>query len=95
MSKLQLLESHIKNELIEKSQLVRTQSNFEESLLSSLKPLNSASIACGASVFEVCLKVPAWASQVGCHSQFVFYMCVCVCVWFALISVILGLVQYL
>nr|CAD1825493.1 unnamed protein product [Ananas comosus var. bracteatus] len=63
----QLLESHIKNELIEKSQLVRTQSNIEESKLSSLKPLNSASIACGASVFEVCLKVPAWASQVLKH----------------------------
>lgn len=84
MSKLQLLESHIKNELIEKSQLVRTQSNSEESKLSSLKPLNSASIACGASVFEVCLKVPAWASQVGfipffivIHNLFSIYVCLC------------------
>ncbi|GLT74225.1 hypothetical protein SLA2020_460330 [Shorea laevis] len=60
----QLLENHIKNELIENSQLVHAQSSSEESKLSSSEPRRSASIACGASVFEVCLKVPTWASQV-------------------------------
>ncbi|GLT85655.1 hypothetical protein SLE2022_038390 [Rubroshorea leprosula] len=60
----QLLENHIKNELIENSQLVHTQSSSEDRKLSSFEPRRSASIACGASVFEVCMKVPTWASQV-------------------------------
>ncbi|XVF88961.1 hypothetical protein PTKIN_Ptkin19aG0093400 [Pterospermum kingtungense] len=60
----QLLENHIKNELIEKSQLVHAQSSSDESKLPSSEPRRSASIACGASVFEVCMKVPTWASQV-------------------------------
>ncbi|XP_017983093.1 PREDICTED: AT-rich interactive domain-containing protein 4 [Theobroma cacao] len=60
----QLLENHIKNEIIEKSQLVHAQSSSEESKLPSSEPRRSASIACGASVFEVCMKVPTWASQV-------------------------------
>ncbi|KAG8487601.1 hypothetical protein CXB51_018243 [Gossypium anomalum] len=60
----QLLENHIKNELIEKSQLVHAQSSSEESKLPSSEPRKSTSIACGASVFEVCMKVPTWASQV-------------------------------
>ncbi|TYH61004.1 hypothetical protein ES332_D07G019700v1 [Gossypium tomentosum] len=60
----QLLENHIKNELIEKSQLVHAQSSSEESKLPSFEPRRSTSIACGASVFEVCMKVPTWASQV-------------------------------
>ncbi|XP_017645661.1 AT-rich interactive domain-containing protein 4-like [Gossypium arboreum] len=60
----QLLENHIKNELIEKSQLVHAQSSSEESKLPSSEPRRSTSIACGASVFEVCMKVPTWASQV-------------------------------
>lgn len=60
----QLLENLIKNELIENSQLVHAQSSSEESKSSSSEPRRSASIACGASVFEVCLKVPTWASQV-------------------------------
>ncbi|KAK9131528.1 hypothetical protein Sjap_012015 [Stephania japonica] len=60
----QLLESHIKNELIEKSQLVHALSDSEESKVFLSEPRTSASIACGATVCEVCLKVPAWASQV-------------------------------
>ncbi|MBA0756912.1 hypothetical protein Gotri_020048 [Gossypium trilobum] len=59
-----LLENHIKNELIEKSQLVHAQSSSEESKLPSFELRRSTSIACGASVFEVCMKVPTWASQV-------------------------------
>ncbi|KAI4344662.1 hypothetical protein L6164_011861 [Bauhinia variegata] len=60
----QLLENHIKKELIEKSQLVQALPNSEESKLSSSEPRRSASVACGASVFEVCMCVPTWASQV-------------------------------
>ncbi|XP_021894369.1 AT-rich interactive domain-containing protein 4 [Carica papaya] len=60
----QLLENHIKNEFIEKSQLVHALPNSEESKLVLSEPRKSASIACGASVFEVCMKVPTWASQV-------------------------------
>ncbi|KAG4144457.1 hypothetical protein ERO13_D05G038100v2 [Gossypium hirsutum] len=60
----QLLENHIKNELIENSQLVHAQSSSDESKVPSSEPRRSASIACGASVFEVCMKVPTWASQV-------------------------------
>lgn len=60
----QILENHIKNELIEKSQLVRALPSFDETKLPFSEPRKSASIACGASVFEVCLKVPTWASQV-------------------------------
>ncbi|PPR85114.1 hypothetical protein GOBAR_AA35577 [Gossypium barbadense] len=59
-----LLENHIKNELIENSQLVHAQSSSDESKMPSSEPRRSASIACGASVFEVCMKVPTWASQV-------------------------------
>ncbi|KAJ9168107.1 hypothetical protein P3X46_019670 [Hevea brasiliensis] len=60
----QLLENHIKNELIENSQLVHALPTSEESKLPTSEPRKSASIACGASVFEVSLKVPTWASQV-------------------------------
>ena len=60
----QILENHIKNELIEKSQLVRALPCCDETKLPFSEPRKSASIACGASVFEVCLKVPTWASQV-------------------------------
>ncbi|KAA8541586.1 hypothetical protein F0562_022738 [Nyssa sinensis] len=60
----QLLESHIKSEVIEKSQLVHALQNCEENKLSLSEPRRSASIACGATVFEVCMKVPTWASQV-------------------------------
>ena len=60
----QLLENHIKNELIENSQLVHALTSVEESQSPSSEPRKSASIACGASVFEVSMKVPTWASQV-------------------------------
>ncbi|KAE8718846.1 AT-rich interactive domain-containing protein 4 [Hibiscus syriacus] len=63
-SSTHLLENHIKNELIEKTHLVRAQSSSEESKLPPSEPRRSASIACGASVFEVSMKVPTWASQI-------------------------------
>ncbi|KAG2643619.1 AT-rich interactive domain-containing protein 4-like [Panicum virgatum] len=62
----QLLESHIKNEIIEKSQLVRALSNNEDKLSSS-EPLTSMSTACGASTFEVWMTLPKWAAQVLKH----------------------------
>ncbi|KAF8388676.1 hypothetical protein HHK36_025356 [Tetracentron sinense] len=60
----QLLENHIKSELIEKSQLVHALPSCEENKLPLSEPRKSSSVACGATVFEVCMKVPAWASQV-------------------------------
>lgn len=60
----QLLENHIKSEVIEKTQLVQAISNLEENKISLSEPRGSASIACGATVFEVSMKVPLWASQV-------------------------------
>ncbi|KAJ6825483.1 AT-rich interactive domain-containing protein 4 [Iris pallida] len=60
----QLLESHIKNELIEKSQLVHALPSCAETKPSLPDPLSFASVACGASVFEVFMKVPTWAAQV-------------------------------
>ncbi|KAJ8750972.1 hypothetical protein K2173_016153 [Erythroxylum novogranatense] len=57
----QFLENHIKNEIIETSKLVHAS---EDGKLPSSEPRKSASIACGASVFEVRIKVPTWASQV-------------------------------
>lgn len=69
----QLLENHIKNELIENSQLVHALPSSEESKLPMSEPRRSASIACGASVFEVSLKVPAWASQVTFSYLLHFY----------------------
>ncbi|OIV97332.1 hypothetical protein TanjilG_07084 [Lupinus angustifolius] len=59
-----LLENHIKKELIEKIQLVQAFPNDQQSKLSSSEPRRSASVACGSSVFEVCIRVPTWASQV-------------------------------
>ncbi|KAJ6826948.1 AT-rich interactive domain-containing protein 4 [Iris pallida] len=63
----QLLESHIKNELIEKSQLVHALPSCEETKPSLPDPLSFASVACGAPVFEVSMKVPTWAAQVLKH----------------------------
>ncbi|KAJ7951440.1 AT-rich interactive domain-containing protein 4-like [Quillaja saponaria] len=60
----QLLENHIKNEIIEKDQLVHAVINPEENKLPVSEPRKSASIACGATVFEVCMKLPQWALQV-------------------------------
>ncbi|KAK3133400.1 hypothetical protein QOZ80_6AG0536080 [Eleusine coracana subsp. coracana] len=61
-----LLESHIKNEIVEKSQLVRALPNSEDKQPSS-EPLTSMSIACGASTFEVWMTLPKWAAQVLKH----------------------------
>uniref|UniRef100_A0A7N0UY56 ARID domain-containing protein n=1 Tax=Kalanchoe fedtschenkoi TaxID=63787 RepID=A0A7N0UY56_KALFE len=58
------LENHIKNELVGKSQLVRALPRGEEKQISLSEPRKSSSIACGASVFDVSVKAPAWASQV-------------------------------
>ncbi|KAG2722509.1 hypothetical protein I3843_02G114400 [Carya illinoinensis] len=60
----QLLENHIKNEIIEKSQPVHTVPDGDENKITFSEPRRSASIACGATVFEVGMKVPTWASQV-------------------------------
>ncbi|URD93737.1 Phosphatidylinositol-4-phosphate 5-Kinase [Musa troglodytarum] len=63
----QLLECHIKSALIEKTQLVHAVPNNDDNKLSWLNPLNSVSIACGAPVFEVCMRMPTWAAQVLKH----------------------------
>jgi len=60
----QLLESHIKNEII-KSQLVRALSNGDDNKSSSAEPLPSMCLACGASTFEVWMTLPKWAAQVN------------------------------
>jgi hypothetical protein len=60
----QLLENHIKKELTENSQLVQAIPSHEQNKLPSYEPRRSASVACGSSVFEVCLRVPTWASLV-------------------------------
>lgn len=64
LSTLQLLESHIKNELIEKSPPVHALPSCEGSQSSSSEPRRSSSIACGSSAFEVHMKIPSWAAQV-------------------------------
>ncbi|XP_031092123.1 AT-rich interactive domain-containing protein 4-like [Ipomoea triloba] len=60
----QLLENHIKSEIIEKSQLVHGQPSPKEIRPPLSDPWRSASIACGATVFEVCMRAPMWALQV-------------------------------
>ncbi|EEC84628.1 hypothetical protein OsI_31490 [Oryza sativa Indica Group] len=62
----QLLESHIKDEIIEKSQLVHALPNNDDKL-SSIVPFTSMSTACGASTFEVWMTLPKWAAQVLKH----------------------------
>ena len=62
---LQQLENHIKKEAIEMAQLVQAVSSSEENKLPLSEPRTSASIAGGSTVFEVCLKAPTWALQVG------------------------------
>ncbi|KAL3839867.1 hypothetical protein ACJIZ3_024458 [Penstemon smallii] len=59
----QLLENHIKSEIVEKSQLIHALPNSDENKLIS-EPRRSVSVACGSAVFEVCMKVPTWATQV-------------------------------
>ncbi|XP_072992047.1 AT-rich interactive domain-containing protein 4-like isoform X1 [Typha latifolia] len=63
----QLLECHIKNELIENSQLVHAFPGCNDSKSDLSEPLRSVSIACGASAFEVWMTVPSWAAQVLKH----------------------------
>jgi hypothetical protein len=58
------LENHIKNEIIEKSQIVCAQLNSEANTEIISEPRRSASIACGANIFEVSMKLPQWALQV-------------------------------
>ncbi|KAK4741470.1 hypothetical protein SAY87_025058 [Trapa incisa] len=58
----QLLENHIKKEIIEKSQLVHAIINPDE-IVPIPEPRLSASVACGAKVFKVTMKVPLWTSQ--------------------------------
>ncbi|KAL9228482.1 hypothetical protein vseg_004060 [Gypsophila vaccaria] len=60
----QQLENHIKKEAIERSQLVQALPYSEENTPPSSNPRTSVSIACGATVFEVCLRAPSWALQV-------------------------------
>ncbi|CAH9098850.1 unnamed protein product [Cuscuta epithymum] len=61
----QLLENHIKREIIEKTRIVQAVPNGKERWLIPLpEPRRSVSIACGAATFEVCMRVPTWASQV-------------------------------
>ncbi|WOL02662.1 AT-rich interactive domain-containing protein 4-like [Canna indica] len=60
----QLLESHIKSELIEKNQIVHALPDCDKNKSSQFEPLPSVSIACGASAFEVRMKLPSWAAQV-------------------------------
>ncbi|KAA0059361.1 AT-rich interactive domain-containing protein 4-like [Cucumis melo var. makuwa] len=59
----QLFENYIKNEIIDRGELVQTLIDGEGSKHLS-EPRKSTSIACGATVFEVSLKVPSWASQI-------------------------------
>lgn len=59
-----LLENHIKSEIIENSTLVHVLPSDEENRPPISAPRRSMSVACGSEVFEVCMKVPMWASQV-------------------------------
>ncbi|MCD9645401.1 hypothetical protein HAX54_034279 [Datura stramonium] len=59
-----LLENHIKSEIIENSTLVHVLPSDEEIRPPISEPRRSMSVACGSEVFEVCMKVPMWASQV-------------------------------
>ncbi|CAH8361983.1 unnamed protein product [Eruca vesicaria subsp. sativa] len=60
----QLLENHIKHEVVEKIQLVHSVVNSDETKRVFSEPRRSASIACGTSVCEVSMQVPTWALQV-------------------------------
>ncbi|GAB2268918.1 AT-rich interactive domain-containing protein 4 [Dionaea muscipula] len=60
----QILEDHIKKEVIERSQLVHAIPYSEDSNITVSEPRKSDSIACGEAVFEVSMKIPTWASQV-------------------------------
>ncbi|XP_047337676.1 AT-rich interactive domain-containing protein 4-like [Impatiens glandulifera] len=60
----QLMENHIKSEVIEKSQLAHLLPEGEKDKMFHSHPRKSDAIACGATIFEVGMKVPTWASQV-------------------------------
>uniref|UniRef100_A0A0E0ECH6 Uncharacterized protein n=1 Tax=Oryza meridionalis TaxID=40149 RepID=A0A0E0ECH6_9ORYZ len=60
----ELLDKHIKKELIESHRLVRVVSVCEDDGPSSAEPLTSMSVASGASTFEVLMTLPKWAAQV-------------------------------
>ncbi|KAI5679503.1 hypothetical protein M9H77_00730 [Catharanthus roseus] len=60
----QMLENHIKSEVIDNTCLVHALPTSEENKPRLSEPRRSVSIACGASVYEVCVKLPNWASQV-------------------------------
>ncbi|KAL9267179.1 AT-rich interactive domain-containing protein [Drosera capensis] len=64
ISSCHLLENHIKKEVTERSQLVYAIPASDDNMPASSEPRKSDSIACGASVFEVCMKMPTWALQV-------------------------------
>ncbi|KAL9277718.1 hypothetical protein AtEden1_Chr00c003g0324021 [Arabidopsis thaliana] len=64
LCKYQLLENHIKHEVVEKIQLVHSVVNSEETKRVFSEPRRSASIACGASVCEVSMQSPNMALQV-------------------------------
>ncbi|XP_051135750.1 AT-rich interactive domain-containing protein 4 [Andrographis paniculata] len=59
-----LLENHIKSEIIDNTPLVQAPQNSDENKPPITEPRRSVSVACGAAVFEVHVKVPQWASQV-------------------------------
>jgi hypothetical protein len=73
---MQLLGSRIKNEIIEKRQLVRALLNNEDNKPSSYEPLPSMCVACGASTFEVWITMPKWAAQVIFVQSFSAYLCI-------------------
>ncbi|EPS57141.1 hypothetical protein M569_17680, partial [Genlisea aurea] len=60
----QILENQIKSEIIDKSRLVHPLAYPDEFKPRFSEPRRSFSVACGADVFEVSLKVPTWASQI-------------------------------
>ncbi|KAI5422264.1 variant 2, AT-rich interactive domain-containing protein 4 [Lathyrus oleraceus] len=66
----QLLENHIKNEIIEKSQIVHAQHNNEANKQIMSEPRRSASIACGATIFEITMRLPQWALQLYSTNKF-------------------------
>jgi hypothetical protein len=63
----QLLGSRIKNEIIEKRQLVCVLLNNEDIKPSSFEPWPSMGVACEASTFEVWITMQKWAAQVLKH----------------------------
>jgi acyl-CoA-binding protein len=63
----QLLGSRIKNEIIEKRQLVCVLLNNDDIKTSSFEPWPSMGVACETSTFELWITMPKWAAQVLKH----------------------------